>query len=75
MNNVGRGLLGHATYQISKLWALWFQTRRFSHDSLCKPNNKTCVPQGWYNFWATGDNLNKIGRGLLGDATYQISKL
>ena len=26
-------------------------------------------------FLAQGDNLNKLGRGPLGDATYQISKL
>ena len=27
------------------------------------------------NFWPQGHNLNKLGRGLLGHATYQISKL
>ena len=27
----GRGPLCDATYQISGLWALWFQTRRFFH--------------------------------------------
>ena len=26
-------------------------------------------------FWPKGYNLNKLGRGLLGDATYQISRL
>ena len=26
-------------------------------------------------FWPQGDNLNKLGRSPLGDATYQISKL
>ena len=26
-------------------------------------------------FWPQGDNLNKLGRGALGDDTYQISKL
>ena len=35
---LGRGLLGDATYQISRLYALWFQTRRFFHVfSLHKP--------------------------------------
>ena len=29
LNKLGRGLLGHATYQISRLYALWFQTRFF----------------------------------------------
>ena len=28
-NNLNRGPLGDATYQISRLLALWFQTRRF----------------------------------------------
>ena len=27
------------------------------------------------HFWPQGYNLNTLGRGLLGDATYQISKL
>ena len=26
-------------------------------------------------FWAPGHNLNKLDRGPLGDATYQISRL
>ena len=30
---------------------------------------------GWGQFWPQGHNLNKLGRGLLGDATYQISRL
>ena len=29
LNNFGNGQLGEATYQISKTWAFWFQTRRF----------------------------------------------
>ena len=33
----------------------------------------TCDPQARDNFWPQGDNLNKLGRGPLGDATYQIS--
>ena len=28
-----------------------------------------------YRFWPQGHNLNKLGRGLLGDAKYQISRL
>ena len=34
-----------------------------SHESL----------SGWH-LWTQGYNLNKLGRGLLGDDTYQISK-
>ena len=48
LNKLGRGPLGDATYQISRLYtvyALWLKTRRFSHVfpyiSLCK----TCNPQ------------------------------
>ena len=29
LNKLGRGSLGDASYQISRLYALWFQTRRF----------------------------------------------
>ena len=31
LNKLGRGPLGDATYQISRILALWFQTRRFFH--------------------------------------------
>ena len=30
-NKLVRGPLGDATHQISRLYALWFQTRRFFH--------------------------------------------
>ena len=33
------------------------------------------VTPGVAHFWPKGHNLNKLGRGLLGDATYQISRL
>ena len=29
LNNLARGLLDEASYQISKTWALWFKRRRF----------------------------------------------
>ena len=32
-------------------------------------------PPGWGQFWPHGHHMNKLGRGPLGDATYQISKL
>ena len=35
---------------------------------------QTCDPWGGV-ILAPGDNLNKIGRGALGDATYKIPKL
>ena len=31
LNKLGRGLLVHVTYQISRLQALWLMTRRFCH--------------------------------------------
>ena len=31
LNKLGRSLLHDTTYQKSRLWALWFQTRRFVH--------------------------------------------
>ena len=30
-------------------------------------------PRGQVHFWPKGYNLNKLGRGPLGDATYKIS--
>ena len=36
---------------------------------------KTCNPLGRANNWPQGHNLNKLGRGPLDDATYQISRV
>ena len=36
---------------------------------------KKHVTPGWAHFWPQGHNLNKLGRGPLGDATYQISRI
>ena len=33
------------------------------------------VTPGWGHFWPQGHYLNNVGRGLLVDATYQISTL
>ena len=44
LNKLGRGLLGHSTYQISRLSALWFQTRRFFHGFPYISLSKTCDP-------------------------------
>ena len=43
----------------------------FPYISLCK----ICDTLERGHYWPQGYNLNKLGRGLLGDATYQISKL
>ena len=42
----------------------------FPFTSLCK----TCDPGGQCHYWPHGYNLNKLGRGLLGDASYQVSR-
>ena len=34
LNKLGRGPLDDATYQILRLYALWFKTRRFPYISL-----------------------------------------
>ena len=40
LNNLGRGPLGEAMYQISKAWAFCFQTRRFfPYMALCKTSD------------------------------------
>ena len=45
----------------------------FSMFSLFK-SMKTCDPLVWYPIWPQGHKLSKIGRCLLGDATYKISQ-
>ena len=68
-----RGLLDDTKNQITKLYAKWFLTRRF----VCYPYInlwKTCE-SGAGHFWSYGHNFNKISRGLLDDATYQITRL
>ena len=57
LNKLGRGPLGDATYQISRFYALWCQSRRFFHVSpyisLCKH-----VTLGLGHFWPLGHNLS-----------------
>ena len=45
--------------------------------SMCFPiqANVKYVTPGRCHFWPQGYNLDKIGRSLQGDATYQISRL
>ena len=45
LNKLGRGLPDDASYQISRLYALWFQTRSFFHVSPNKSLCKTCDPK------------------------------
>ena len=45
----------------------------FSCFSLYKYAKYTSLERG--NFWPQGHNVNKLGRGPLLDATYQISRL
>ena len=74
LNKLGRGSLGDATYQISRLRLYGFRQEIFSMFSLYKPMSNMW-PLGWGHFWPQGYNLNKLGRGPLGDATCQISRL
>ena len=52
---------------------LWFLTRRFFMLSIQAYIKH--VTSGAGPFWPQGHDLNKLGRGLLDDATYQISRL
>ena len=45
-----------------------FRQEDVFHVSLYKPIKN--VTPGAGHFWPEGHNLNKLGRGLLGDATY-----
>ena len=44
LNNLGRGPLDKAVYQIQKTRAFWFQTRRFLNVFPYKGLYKTCDP-------------------------------
>ena len=41
----------------------------------CFPDVDYATPAGRGHFWLHDHNLNKLRRDLLGDATYQISRL
>ena len=59
LNKLDRSPLGDATYQISRLQASWFQTRRFLKFSSRKSIFKPLWPR-----YATDQNyLNNFGRG------------
>ena len=63
----------HTKYQGSE--AVRFQTRRFYHAFSFISLRKTYDPHRQGKFSPQGDNLIKLGRGPLGDATYQIPRL
>ena len=62
--NLGKGPLDEATYQISKTWPFWIQSRRFLK----------VFPMLVSVLWPQSNNLNNLARGPLDEATYQISK-
>ena len=62
----------HTKYQGSR--PCGFRQEDFFHVAPYVNLCKTCAPEAGH-FWPQGYNLNKLGRGPLGDATYQISKL
>ena len=71
MNKLGRGPLGDATYKISKLCTFQFQRRWFLKFSFFVPIFQTCDPRGMGQFWPKGHHMKNLGRGPLGEATYQ----
>ena len=75
LNTLGSGPLDDTTYHIGKALGLVFSDEKtFSCCSLYKPvQNIWDLGRG--HFWPQGYYLNNIGRGPLGDATYQISQL
>ena len=50
LNKHGRGLLGDAAYHLSRLYALWFETRRFFHIFPYISQCKICNPRGEASF-------------------------
>ena len=51
-----------------------FRQEDFFMFLLYRPMKNMGTP-GRGHFWSLGHNLNKLGRGPPGDATYQISRL
>ena len=68
LNKLGKGPPSNATNQISSTWAKQFWRRRFL--SIFHFWTQDPPPQG--HFGAKGHHLNKLGRGPLSNATYQI---
>ena len=62
----------HTKYQVSR--PCGFRQEEFFVLLPIQAYVKHMIP-GVGNFWPQGHNLNKLGRGLLGDAPYQISRL
>ena len=73
-NKLGIGLLGDALYQNQGSRHFGFRQEYFFHVSPYISICKTCDP-GEGSFFASGHNLNKLRRGLLGDAAYKLSRL
>ena len=70
LNKLGKGPPGNATYQISSTWAKQFWSKDFEVYFIFEP--KTPPPQG--HFRPQGHHSNKLGKGPLRNATYQISR-
>ena len=72
LNKLGSGLLGNSTYQISRPCGLRLED--FFIFSLYKYMQNMWPP--WRShFGLQGHNLNKLGKGLLDDASYQLLRL
>ena len=72
---LGRGQFGdsiHTNHQDSR--PNGFRQEDFFMFSLCKPMYSMC-PLGRKHFWPKGHDLNKLGRGQPGNATYHILRL
>ena len=62
----------HTKYQ-SSMPSIFREEEFWRWPSLFQCSN--LWPPGWGQFWPQGFHMNKLGRGPLEDATYQISKL
>ena len=72
---LGRDPLGGATVlNIKALGHVVSEKKIFSCFRLYKPM-LNMWPPGWVHLRPKGHNLNKLGRGSLGDTTYQTSRL
>ena len=74
MNKLCKGPRGDATYKISKLCTFQFQRRRILKFAVFVSMFQHVLPERG-SVLTLGHHMNKLGRGPLGDATHQISKL
>ena len=75
LSELRRAQLCNPLYQISSIWAKWYWNCRFFSYCLCISMLQTQEPLAYGHFGPSDLDLNKIGKGPLGNAIYLISSI